>query len=259
VSYLFALVAETKLVSASDLRRLAVALEAHGRDVARAFGFTAATCEVADDRDKLPPWAHPIVFVDDEQDPGALAVHYWDPVRSGPAARVYVGRGSGMAAGSQSIVESASHESGEARANARTNLWAPHPDPFRRAEGVELAFENCDPCQDTYAITIGGTVWNVANFVYPQWFDGRFNDDAVRQRYLAAGGRFDHAGRLTRPGQIAPTGYVICRAYRNGRIEHWYEDAAGGRFGSAPVRNPRDRAAKEHAMSRGVVITGGEP
>lgn len=253
--FLFALISETKLITPSDLRRMARAMERHGRDVEAAYNLAPMQCEIADARAMLPRWAHPIVFVDDDQDPGALAVHYYDPVRSGPAARVYVDRATGLNTGSQSIVESATHESSESACNPRVNLWVPHPVPARRAEGVEVAYECADPCQDTYVVEVAGDRWQFANFVTPHWFDGALYDTEVRLRFLRSGGRFDHAGRLEYPGQVGTEGYVILRAQHEGRWRIWFEDAPGSRFGSAPPpKSKRDERSKAHAMARRFAI-----
>jgi hypothetical protein len=243
VSYLFALISETPLVRPGDLYRLAEALEVNGQHCAALWGTADPAIVVVDSRARLPRSCHPIVFVDGEGDPGALAVHYWDPVRSGPAARVYVDRGSGLNSGDYSVCEAASHEVTEALVDPRVNLWADHP---TRAP-VQVAIEVADPVQDTYEV-VGrdGTRWRCTNFVTPQWFDPQFADPLQRARLRDAGLGFDYAQRLSEPGEVGPEGYVILRSSSRGV---WFENRAMGSDLVDP-RNARRVAAKAHPMSR---------
>lgn len=254
MSLLFALIRETSLLAPGDLRHLCWPLEQNGKHCATAWGLEPPAIIVADRKDLLPRYAHPIVFTDDKGDPGALAVHYYDPVRGGPAAIVYVDRASGFNTGSYSVTESASHEVVEALVNPRLNLWQPHPDPAR--VGVQVAREVADPTQDTYFIESRGTRWKVTNFVTPAWFDAAARDPLLAER-VRAGGGFDHAKRLSRPGEIGSEGYVILRERNEHGWVMWFEDASGQRFGSAPTKTARANASKRYDNARTRVLARG--
>jgi len=249
----FGLISESRLARATDLFRLCKPLEANARHCAEAWGLEAPTIDVIDREDKLPTGMHPIVFVsDDSGDPGALAVHYYDPFRAGPAAIVYVDRASGWNSGSYSVSEAASHEVLEALCNPRLNIWRAHVDASR--VGVQAAGEVADPCQDTYEIPAHGVRWKVSNFVTPAWFDAANLEPALADR-VKMGRGFDYAKRLSRPGQVGPEGYVILRERgESGQWSLWYEDSSGQRFGSAPVKSTRQANAAKYDARRSNLI-----
>lgn len=199
----FVLISKTPLVHARDLFKLSTALEQNARDCARAWGLVAPTVDVMDSQKGLPKGCNPVFFVDTAGEDGVLAEHYFDPVRGGPAARVYVTQGSGFNRGQNSACEAASHEIVEALVNPRITLWAPMPG----MPGTLVALESGDPVQTQYDID----GWAVSNFVTPAWFDGSLLDETKRKAFLAAGGKFDHNGELTHPGEIGPQGYAITR------------------------------------------------
>jgi hypothetical protein len=226
----FVLIRETSLVSEPDLYRLARALEINAQHCAEAWGVLPPTIDVIDDLTKVPGLYHPIRFRSHtDEDPGAGAVHYWDPIRRGPAAIVYVDRASGFNAGRSSVAEFASHEVVEALINPRVNLWLPHPSPLK--PGVQVAREVGDPTQATYDVVIKGTKWRMTSFVTPGWFDAA-NHDPELQRRIMAGRGFDYAHELQGPGEVGPEGYVILR--EGGVI--YFEDSSGQRFGAAPLK-----------------------
>jgi hypothetical protein len=235
---LFALITETPLVHAGALAKMAPALEQNALHCARAWGLEQPAVSPCSTVDNLPHWAHPIVFVAGGGDAGVLAEHYYDPVRSGPACRVYVDQASGLEGGDYSVSEAASHEIVEALVNPRINLWSPHP--LRPA--LQLPREVADPVQSAYRITAHGTAWQVSNFVTPYWFDSAFVDPEQRRRLRAAGERFDHLGELTEPGQIGREGYVVLLDPATGRT--WLE------FGPDGDLAARKRAAIRHPWSR---------
>jgi len=237
--YHFALLDQSRNVSGADLYALKFAMEACAADITEAwkrYSVPAAFCELFDVEDKVPHDWHLIRFISDsKEDPGALAVHYYDARRAGPIMDIYTDRAGGFNVGANSICEAACHEL-EAMINPAVGLWDPHPVADRAADGVQVAREIADPVQDTYDERIGGTVWRVANFVTPAWFG------------LEAGTRYDHAGRLSSPGEIGPEGYTVCRRRdpQTRRWEYWYEDRTGDRFASAP----KNGARRGHGRSR---------
>lgn len=251
----FALISETKLARPADLFRLCRPLEANARHCAEAWGMEPPTIDVIDREDKLPDGMHPIVLVsDDSGDPGALAVHYHDPFRNGPAAVVYVDRASGWNHGDSSVCESVGHEVLEALVNPRLNVWRQY---VGTRHGVQAAGEVADPVQDTYEVSAWGTRWKVPNFVTPAWFDAANEDATLAERVLAGRG-FDHAKRLERPGQVGPEGYVVLRQRGdNGRWVSWFEGPTGERFGGAPAKTPRQVHAARFDSRRSSMITRG--
>lgn len=222
---LIALISDTQLVSPADLYKLGLALELNGQHCAAAWDKEAPAIVVIDREDKLPAGAHPFVFVDEASDQGWLAVHYFDPVRQVPAARVFVPTASGFNDGTASVAEAASHEVVEAMVDPRVNLWLPHPGPGRA--GVEMALEIADMPQDHYFVEAAGTRWRMSNFVNQFYFE---------PGYLPPGTKVDHLGSLSGPGQIGPEGYAIVRARdaESGKWVSWSEDARDNRDSLAP-------------------------
>jgi hypothetical protein len=203
----FVLVSKTPLVHASDLFTFSAALEQNVRDCSRDWGKTPAAVDVVDTVKGLPTGCNPAYFVDTAGPEGVLAEHYFDPLRAGPACRIYVTAGSGINQGQNSACEAASHELVEARVNPRLTLWAPYPG----RPGVMVALETADPVQTHYTITVKGKAWLVSNYVTPAWFDATLLDEGKRRAFLAAGGKFDHNGELSYPGEIGPRGYAVTR------------------------------------------------
>lgn len=204
----FALISETKLVSQKELYLLSRAMKRNASDCAKAWGLAVPEVVAVDRWAELDqyPNVHPVVFTEDETVPDALAVHYWDVDRHGPAARVYVELSSGLTSGRYSIAEATGHEITEAMVNPRVNLWADMPGE----PGTQMAFEIADPVQDAYRVLIDGTEWPLANFVYPEYFEGRYQGDALKT-YWERGGRFDMRGTIRKPFGIGPEGYAIMR------------------------------------------------
>jgi hypothetical protein len=231
--YLFALISESTLVSPADLYRLTKPLERNAQECAADWNMAAPAIVVCEARVGLPAFCQPIVFIDDETDPGALAVHYFDAIRLAPAARVYVNRATGLVSGPYSVSEGASHEIVEALVDPRCDLWTDCPG----RPGVEIALEVADPVQDHYEIN-GVTV---ANYVTPAYFDTRLAAPDVAADFNSWGGRFDRLGTLARAGSIGPEGYAIFRD----ATHRWTEDIGGAR-GASP------KPGAEHGWARTV-------
>lgn len=242
--YTFALCPETPLVRARDLQRMAVALEYNAQHCAKAWNFHPPAVVVAD-RDHLPKFCRPIVFMEAGADTDTLAVHYVDPVRNAPAARVNVDKTSGLASGPFSACESAAHELLEMLGNPLLNVWMPWPAP-RSDSAIETPRELCDATQDTYTIEHARTLWPVANFLMPAWFDLKLSDAVARAGFRDAGIKFDYCDRMSEPGEISPEGYVVLRAPKlNGAgFNYWEEWAFSGR----PA--VMDHAKRSHPWSR---------
>jgi hypothetical protein len=240
VTPIFALISHSKLLRPRDLYYLAQALEQNGLDVALAWSMRQPRVVVADKESKLPEWCNPIVFVDGTFDSTTLGEHYYDPVRKGPAARVFVDTSSGFDTGQNSVVETAGHELAEAMVDPQANRWVDHP----TRPGIQVALEISDMVQDTYQATIGGRTWPLANFVTPEWFRGDLNDPERIARVRRSGGSFDHHGTVWRPGEIGPAGYAILRK----GSEVWLENA-GGRFEPGQW-DAKKLESKRHPLAR---------
>jgi hypothetical protein len=196
---IFALITETRLVSASDLYRMKPALEQSARDFDRAYENHDGTRVVVIDKDALlPDGCYPIVFVEDGTNPGTLGEHWFDAKRGVPAARVLMENASGLNSGRYSASEVASHELLEAKANPMLGTWFRHPSrPL-----VEVPHEPCDATQDHYAVRVGNTDWNVSNFITMHWYRsdlvGNPQELAAIERNFGFG--VDWCKRLRAPG-----------------------------------------------------------
>lgn len=231
---IFCFITETKLVSPSDLYRVKQAIEPCAVACARAWALDPnIAIDVFADRKTMPrgPDFFPVVFLgDDSEDPGTLAVHF------AGGARVYVGRSSGLLAGPESVSEAASHEVNEALVDPFCDLYTHCPG---RPAGVETPLESVDALQDSYVLRVGNDDVQVANFLHREWFADKYADADEARRFLDAGGKFDHMGRLSRAGEIGPEGYLMLRQ----GDRRWLENAAGGMAS-------RTKPGATHPMSR---------
>ena len=235
-------------MTTADLYRLAGALEINGLHCAQAWSKMPPAIDVIEHRRKLPRRVHPIIFVDGSDTAGAeLAHHYYDPLRSGPAARVFCSRATGFNTGHSSIAELASHELVEAMVDPMVNLWVDHPDPKRR-DSVQMALEIADMTQTHYVVEARGDAWQMSNFVTPDYFRQWLNEGSPGERlreFFAGGGKLDWSDELSRPGEIGPSGYAILREKRaSGGWRTWPEDGHGQRVPMDPAKG------KAHALSR---------
>jgi hypothetical protein len=243
MSLIFCLIDRAKELSVQDLYYLEHALEANAGHCATAWHLAPPAVALVDNEAQLPRFCVPVVFVTgDEEDPGALAVHFEDPVRGGPACKVYYDRASGLTGGEFSAIEAAGHEICEALVNPEGNMWADHTQRW----GVQVAVEVSDPVQDTYKLQMDSKTFHVANFVTPQWFDHRFHDPEQCARLFAAGKGFDYAKHLRAPGEIGPSGYVVLREREGTDYRIWIENAQQ----QAPQMSEARLRAKQHPMSR---------
>lgn len=236
-SLLFALVTQTKLVSPAELYHLVRPAEMNARDCARAWSVEPPAVVICDQVEKLPLGAIPVVFLDDDTDPGALAVHF-----PGGYSRVHVDRSGALLNGYESVLEGACHEVLEALIDLDCNHWVKHP----TREGVEIALEICDPLQTVYPITIGQESYACANFVLRRYFE------PPNPNY-PPGATFDALGELDGPGYVGPEGYVILRKKNAlGDWDNWIE----ANDGLLPTLSAKKTAALGWAQSRTVRRTG---
>jgi hypothetical protein len=237
----FALIDSTRRFSERDLYTLRAALEVNARHCAEAWNLRVPGVDVIHDVAHLPGWMAPVVFTDGHE-AGTLAAHTYDILRGTPAARVYAPAASGLTTGSHSILESAGHEILEALVDPMVNRWADRPGH----EGQQIPIEVCDPTQDTYPCVVRNVTMHVANFVLPRWFDVNLVDDDRRMDYWSLGGRFDYASRMTRPGELANSGYTVVREPAHGGIgwRTWAE------HGNKEPRDSHQLAGNQHPWSR---------
>lgn len=209
----FALISETKHVGQKELYLLSHAMQRNARDCAKAWHLAEPSVVAVDrwtDLEALPN-VFPVVFTDTVDVPDSLAVHYWDPQRGGPAARVYVELASGLASGLYSIAEACGHEITEAMVDPSVNRWVDLPG---NRHNIQIALEVADPVQDAYHVLLDGQDWPLANFVFPQYFEPRLDEPDALDKYWRSGGRFDMLGTIRRPFTIGPDGYAVLRRQR---------------------------------------------
>lgn len=220
---IFAAITQTKFIAPHELYPLCEAIEAAAAPCCDAYGLERIAVVIHDDPAAVPKDVQPMVFVADDTDPGAVAAHF-----PGGYSRVHVDRTSALIVGDDSAFNGACHEADEARVDVNCDQWVPHP----TRPGVEVALEVSDPVQDSFEITIKGVTYSAANFVLPSWW----KSDGTEP--------FDHAGRLSAPGQVGPNGYLVLRNPTTG--ETWLEGADG-----QPYQMSATKALKlSHPMSR---------
>jgi hypothetical protein len=233
MSLLFVLISATPLVRTADLYGMARAIEVGAKNCADAWQLAPPAVDVCADATSLPDGCCPVVFVDDNSDPGALAVHFVSD-RFQPAARVYMNNASGVNTGDWSASEGASHEVLEALCDPLCDAWHTHP----TRPGIEVALEVSDPVQGFYFVEAAGQRWRVSNFVLPAWFE-----------HHPDGGFFDWMSELHEAGEVGANGYVILRD-KTGAT--WTEDAFGARSMAAKkpgAAHPWARSSRRLAVN----------
>ena len=136
-------------------------------------------------------WA--IVFLDDADQPGALAYHDLTPDGL-PQSKVFVRT---TIKNGDLVSVSASHELVEMLVDPAINLAATGPG------NVFYAYETADAVEEI-EFTIDGIA--MSDFVYPAWFEG------FRK---AGSAQFDYARKVRRPFQILAGGYMS--VFKNGK------------------------------------------
>lgn len=144
-------------------------------------------------------------FIDSNEndDPGALAYHNFDPTENGNLPYAVVDVGASLE-DMGSIGVPVSHELAEMLADPGCNSWC-GPDAFEPGDGPDTeptntklyALEIADPVERAY-FKIDGV--EVSDFVFPAYFEPWGVDGPV-----------DYLGAISRPGQIAAGGYQIVR------------------------------------------------
>src|SRR5882762_3750917 len=162
-----------------------------------------AAMQVYIDKFIVPVWATPailvesddfiagawaIVFLDDADQPGALAYHELTPDGL-PISKVFVRT---TLENGDEVSVSASHELVEMLVDPAINLMTTGPDPK-----LMYAYESADPVE---ALTFPIDGIPMSDFVYPAFFEAFHKPKSVR---------FDALNKVSRPFQILGGGYQI--------------------------------------------------
>jgi hypothetical protein len=157
--------------------------------VAPAWGTTAQLVESTDF--KTGAWA--LVFLDDADQPGALAYHDLTPDGL-PQSKVFVRT---LLGSNETVSGAASHELVEMLVDPGLNLLSLGPD------GMSVcAYESADPVEELHFAVDG---LPMSDFVYPTYFEAFHAPSSVL---------FDHLGRVRAPFEILSGGYQS--VYANG-------------------------------------------
>jgi hypothetical protein len=140
------------------------------------------------------PGAWAIVFLDDADQPGALAYHDLTPDGL-PESKVFVKT---TLANNDLVSVSASHELVEMLVDPATNMMTTGPDP-----NLIYAYESADPVE---ALSFNVDGIPMSDFVYPAYFETFRQPGSVH---------FDSMNQVTQPFQILPGGYQII--FQNGQ------------------------------------------
>src|SRR6266699_5116701 len=160
------------------------------------FGALIAAMQVFVDRYIAPVWGTPaklvrskgfvkgawaMVFLDDADQPGALAYHDLTP-EGLPQSKVFVKT---TIENGDLVSVSASHELVEMLVDPAINMMTTGPDPR-----TMYAYESADPVEEV-TFKVNGV--DMSDFVYPAYFEV----------FRAAGSaQFDHENKVTQPFQI---------------------------------------------------------
>jgi hypothetical protein len=180
------LVTETDQIAASDLTRVAAALQ---KQVTRDFGpiwSVQADVSAFAKLEDVPTDYWPVIVEDDIKTPGAAGIH---EDRDGqPFALVQF---------SNEWSLTASHETLEMLCDPFGQRLVAGQSPKRRQGRVNFLVEVCDPSEDRpFAYTVNGVT--VSDFYTPHFFDP----------VTAPGVRYSFTGAITKPRTILKGGYL---------------------------------------------------
>ena len=137
-------------------------------------------------------WA--MVFLDDADQPGALAYHDLTPDGL-PEAKVFVKT---TLVNNDLVSVSASHELVEMLVDPATNMMTTGPDAK-----LMYAYESADPVEESN-FPVSGLA--MSNFVYPSYFETFRKPNSIQ---------FDQLNQVTQPFQVLSGGYQII--FKNGK------------------------------------------
>ena len=163
-----------------------------------------------------------VVFLDDADQPGALAYHDLTP-DGWPLSKVFVRT---TLANHDLVSVSASHELVEMLVDPAVNMMTTGPDPK-----LMYAYESADPVEDL-SFPVNGL--EMSDFVYPSYFEG-FRKSGSTQ--------FDHLNKVKKPFEILSGGYQII--FKNGKWTQITGSAAKARrFAKEDRRGHRSETRK---------------
>ncbi|HLQ38618.1 MAG TPA: hypothetical protein VK348_12495 [Planctomycetota bacterium] len=180
-------------------------------------------------------WA--IVFLDDADQPGALAYHDLTPDGL-PQSKVFVRT---TLQNGDLVSVSASHELVEMLVDPAINMMTTGPDPK-----VMYAYESADPVE-ALSFEVQGV--EMSDFVHPAFFETFHRPGSVR---------FDHLGKVKRPFQILAGGYQI--VFKNGKWSQVFASATKQRqFGREDRRGHRSEQRARTKRLRSSAKAAKEP
>ena len=208
-----------------DLDALIAAMQAFvDQDVAPVWGTPAKLVKSSDFL--AGKWA--MVFLDDADQPGALAYHDLTPDGL-PLAKVFVKT---TIANRGLVSVSASHELVEMLVDPAINLLTTGPDPK-----LVYAYESADPVEEL-SYPVRGIP--MTDFVYPSYFEAFHKPDSVQ---------FDRLKKVSKPFQILSGGYQII--FKNGKWTQIYGSAAKKkRFAREDRRGHRSEQRAQRRLMR---------
>lgn len=193
-----ALVAETPQISASQLNRVAAALQKQAiRDFTPLWQIPA-TVDAFDKLDDVPVGYWPMIVRDDIGEPGAAGVHMDKD-----------GQPFSLIQYSDSWSLTASHEMLEMLGDPWGNRLVAGQSPKPDQGVVEFLVEVADPPEaPENGYTINGLL--VSDFFTPNFYDP----------VTSSGVRYSFSGKLLGPRQILPGGYL---SWREPVTDHWWQ------------------------------------
>jgi len=169
-----------------------------------------------------------MVFLDDADQPGALAYHDLTPDGL-PVSKVFV-KTTLDDGGLVSV--SASHELVEMLVDPAINMMTSGPD-----SKTMYAYESADPVEEL-SFPVNGI--QMSDFVYPAYFEVFRKPKSVQ---------FDHSKQVTKPFQILKGGYQI--VFKNGKYSQVFGSAAKEkRFAKEDRRGHRSETRKAGKLQK---------
>jgi hypothetical protein len=208
-----------------DLNKLIDAMQAYiDDDIAPVWGTPAKLVKSTDFL--KGQWA--MVFLDDADQPGALAYHDLTPDGL-PLAKVFVKT---TLANHDLVSVSASHELVEMLVDPAINLMTTGPDPK-----TVYAYESADPVE---ALSYAVKGIPMSDFVYPSYFEVFHKPGSVQ---------FDRLKKVNKPFQILSGGYQII--FKNGKWTQIYGSASKKKnFAREDRRGHRSEERKRGKLKR---------
>jgi hypothetical protein len=207
------------------------------------FSALISAMQVFVDKYVAPVWATPaklvkstgyikggwaIIFLDDADQPGALAYHDLTPDGL-PQSKVFVRT---TIKNGDLVSVSASHELVEMLVDPAINMMTTGPDPK-----VVYAYESADPVE-ALSFKVNGIP--MTDFVYPSYFEDFHKPGSVK---------FDYLNKVNKPFQILSGGYQII--FKNSKWSQTYASASKEKvFTREDRRDHRSEQRKKKTLVR---------